>query len=97
MAKKRYKKRPIAERQAYHFEQSQKGALGVNNKTGEVFELSDFARGVHMGKAQSLLKKRKNYAIYNQQKQYAKRKQDLETAFAVYQEPVKKPIKKKAK
>ena len=51
------KKRSAKERQAYHFDMSRKGSV---NQFGE--KLSDFQRGVHLGKAQMIQKSRMNTA-----------------------------------
>lgn len=51
------KKRSAKERQEYHFEMSRKGSV---NEFGE--RLSDFQRGVHLGKAQMIQKSRMNTA-----------------------------------
>lgn len=54
------KKRSAKERQEYHFEMSQKGST---NLFGE--PISDFQRGVHLGKAQMIQKQRMNTAKYH--------------------------------
>ena len=69
--------RPIAERQAYHFEKSKKGSYEYNPKTGEYKELTDFKRGVHLGKAQMLQKKRIQYA----KKMHRKKEKDYNRIF----------------
>lgn len=53
------KKRSAAERQAYHFGMSRKNST---DKFGN--ELSDFQRGVHLGKAQMIQKQRMNSAKF---------------------------------
>lgn len=62
------KKRSAKERQAYHFEMSKKGTYDINHKTGEYYKISDFARGVHLGKAQMIQKQRIRTAKYYKNK-----------------------------
>lgn len=64
----------LKEKQNYHFQMSKKGAYNKNN--GKL--LSDFERGVHYGKAESILKRRKNYAL----NQHNKKQKEYEKLFA---------------
>ena len=52
-------RRPAGERQAYHFRMYKKGTLADDGR-----KLSDFERGVHLGKAQMIQKQRMNSAKY---------------------------------
>lgn len=47
------------ERQQYHFLLSRKGTSILDEKTGKAFELSDFQRGVHLGMALEIKKRRR--------------------------------------